>query len=137
VLKVIGGDFDKDGIRQFTVKFLNEDGGYGGNGYSTLVSTFYATETYKVLELDTRKLRATKEFLRNREENWIQYIEDMYWLVMALANLGEKPRAPQKIAEFVTMCQRRNAGFARSTDGIPTLEYTFYALSILRKTGVL
>jgi hypothetical protein len=137
VLKVIGSDFDKDGIRQFTLKFLNEDGGYGGEGYSTVASTFYATEIYKIIEANIRNFTATKEFLRKREENRVQYIEDMYWLVMALANLGEKTGAPQKIAEFVTMCQRRNAGFARSTYGIPTLEYTFYALSILKEVGVL
>jgi hypothetical protein len=137
VLETIGGDFDKDGIRRFTRKFLNEDGGYGGKGYSTLPSTFYATETYKMLGSDIGELTATKEFLRKREGKYVQYVEDMYWLVMALANLGEKTRAPQKVAEFVTMCQRRNAGFARSTYGIPTLEYTFYALSVLREVGVL
>jgi len=137
VLMIVGGEFNKDGIRRFTREFLNEDGGYGGKGYSTLASTFYATETYKMLGLDVPELTATKEFLRKREEEYVQYIEDMYWLVMALANLGEKTRLPQKVAEFVTMCQRRNAGFARSTYGIPTLEYTFYALSILREAGVL
>jgi len=137
VLKIIGGDFDKEGIRRFTQKFLNEDGGYGGKGYSTLASTFYATEIYKIIGLDARELSATKEFLRNREERRGQYIEDVYWLVMALANMGEKMRGPQEVAEFVIMCQRRNAGFARSTYGIPTLEYTFYALSILKEVGVL
>jgi len=35
-------------------------------------------------------------------------------------------------------CQRANRGFSRATAmGIPTLEYTFYALSILKEVGAL
>jgi hypothetical protein len=57
---------------------------------------------------------------------------------MGLANLGEKSNVPDRVMRFVMMCQRANGGFSRGTImGIPTLEYTFYALSILREVGAL
>jgi hypothetical protein len=59
-------------------------------------------------------------------------------LAEGLANLGDKPISPDRVNEFVLKCQRRNGGFARAPImGIPTLEYTFYALSILKEMEVL
>jgi hypothetical protein len=139
ILKIIGADFDRDKIIRFVSGFLRPDGGYGGKGYSTLASTFYATEIHKLLGNDTQKLIVTRDYLRKREENWqVQFIEDLYWLYKGLANLGEKPNFPDRTLKFVMACQRVNGGFSRATIiGIPTLEYTFYALSILREIGVL
>jgi len=139
VLKIIGADFDEQKVIRFVFRMLNPDGGYGGKGYSTLVSTFYTTEITKLLGVDTGKLNATRDYLRKREENWqVQFIEDVYWLVLGLANLGEKTNFPDRVTRFVMMCQRSNGGFSRATImGIPTLEYTFYALSILREAGAL
>jgi len=139
VLKIIGADFDRDKVNRFTLSFLRPDGGYGARGLSTLASTFYATEIHKLLGMEAAKLTATKDYLRKREENWqVQFIEDVYWLILGLANLGEKTNVPDRVTRFVMMCQRSNGGFSRATImGIPTLEYTFYALSILREAGVL
>ena len=68
----------------------------------------------------------------------MQFIEDLFWLVKGLANLGEKSIVPDRVVKFVMACQRRNGGFSRAMIlGIPTLEHTFYALSILREIGVL
>ena len=138
-LKDIGSDFDRERVIRFTTGFLRSDGGYGAKEYSTLASTFYATEIHKLLGVKSVKLSATRDYLKRREENWqVQFIEDVYWLVLGLANLGEKTNVPDRVTKFVMMCQRSNGGFSRATImGIPTLEYTFYALSILREAGVL
>jgi hypothetical protein len=139
ILKIIGAEFDERRITDFVLGERNPDGGYGREGRSTLASTFYATEIHKLLGNDIKELTATRDYLRKREENWqVQFIEDLYWLVKGLANLGEKPHFPDKTTRFVIQCQRENGGFSRATImGIPTLEYTFYALSILREIGVL
>jgi len=139
VLKIIGADIDEQKVSRFVFRMLNSDGGYGGKGYSTLASTYYATEIHKLLGVETGKLTVTKDYLRKREENWqVQFIEHLYWLVLGLANLNEKSNVPDRVMRFVMMCQRSNGGFSRATVmGIPTLEYTFYALSILREIGIL
>jgi hypothetical protein len=139
VLKIIGADFDRKKVNRFTFSFLRPDGGYGAKGYSTLASTFYATEIHKLLGVEMGKLTVTRDYLRRREENWqVQFIEDLYWLVLGFANLNEKTNVPERVTRFTMMCQRSNGGFSRATImGIPTLEYTFYALSILREVGVL
>lgn len=138
-LKIIGADLDRDRITRFVSSFLRPDGGYGVKGYSTLASIFYATGIHKLLGGDIKALTATRDYLRKMEKNWqVQFIEDVYWLVMGLANLNEATNVPDKVIRFVMMCQRANGGFSRATViGIPTLEYTFYALSILREVGVL
>ena len=139
VLKTIGADFDECKITDFVLGELNPDGGYGRERRSTLSSTFYATEIHKLLGHDTKTLNVTRDYLRKREENWqVQFIEDVYWLVLGLANLGGKTNVPDRVTRFVMECQRSNGGFSRATImGIPTLEYTFYALSILRETGIM
>ena len=139
ILKIIGADFDREKVNRFTYDFLRPDGGYGARGQSTLASTFYATEIHKLLGVDTRKLTATRNYLRRREKKWqVQFIEDVYWLVVGLHNLGEKTNFPDRVMRFVMDCQRQNGGFSRATImGIPTLEYTFYALSILERVGAL
>jgi hypothetical protein len=137
ILKIVNASFDKRRITDFVLGELNLDGGYGREGRSTLASTYYATEILKLLENDTSSV--TRDYLRNREENWqVQFIEDLYWLIMGLGNLGEKFNFPERAIEFVMECQRANGGFSRATAmGIPTLEYTFYALSILKEVGAL
>jgi len=139
ILKTIGANFDERRITDFVLGELNIDGGYGREGRSTLASTFYATEIHKLLGTDVGKLTVTRDYLRKREKTWqVQFIEDLYWLIMGLANLGEKSNVPDRVMRFVMMCQRANGGFSRGTImGIPTLEYTFYTVSILREIGVL
>lgn len=137
VLKIIGAEFNKQKVSRFVFRMLNPDGGYGGNGHSTLASTYYATEIHKLLGAETEKLNITRNYLRKRLDNWqVQFIEDLYWLVGGLVNMGEKTNYPDKISRFIRACQRSNGGFSRATImGIPTLEYTYYALSILKKIG--
>lgn len=139
VLKTIGADFNKQEVINFVSRFLNDDGGYGNKGRSTLASTFYATEIHRLLDFEIRRLDETKNYLRNWEGNWqVNFIEDLFRRVKALSNAGEKPAFPDKIVKFVMACQRSNGGFSRATImSIPTLEYTFYALSILEEVGTI
>ena len=49
VLRILGVDFDREKIACFVSGLLNVDGGYGRDDFSTLASTFYATEIHKLL----------------------------------------------------------------------------------------
>ena len=140
ILRIIGTDFDEQKVTSFVSSLLNQDGGYGKEGHSSLASTFYAAEIHKLLRIEIPRLTSTRDYLRDREDKrranfdkrQVDFIENLFWLVRGLANMGEKSNIPERITEFVMACQRANGGFARTTImGIPTLEYTFYALSIL------
>jgi len=146
VLRILGADFDREKIARLVSGLLNDDGGFGRNDFSTLASTFYATEIHRLLGTDMRKVTSTRGYLRDRETKWranfdigqVNFLEDLFWLVRGLSNLGEKSNFPDRVTRFVTACQRVNGGFSRAIImGIPTLEYTFYALSILSEVGVL
>ena len=138
-LQILKVDFDKQGVVRFALRSLNPDGGFGGQGHSNLATTFYATEILRLLGFDMESLAMTKEYLRERENGWqLNFIEDVFWVVEALANFGEKSNIAGRVTQFVRACQRDNGGFARATAiGIPTLEYTFYGVSILKEIGVL
>jgi len=134
ILTLLSIDFDKRQITDFVLKFRNEDGGFGKNHFSTLASTFYATEIFKLIEYSGDEFELTTSYLRSSENEWkLNFIEDVYWMSHSLTNLGQKPDLAEWIISFVKDCQRSNGGFARKgVMGIPTLEYTYYAVSILR-----
>jgi hypothetical protein len=137
ILRTLGAHFEEAQIARFVLGVLNRDGGYGEGGRSTLASTYYATAIHRLLRVGAKKLAAPRAYLRKKERAWqIQFIENLFWLVQGLANLGEESNTPERAASFVLECQRRGGGFARAPImGIPTLEYTFYALSILQELG--
>jgi hypothetical protein len=134
ILDRLGIGCDKKQIIEFALKFNNADGGFGSGHISTLASTFYATEILRFVGYTSTESTATKKYLRSRENIWqLNFIEDMYWLSGSLSNLNEKTQLCDWIVRFVTACQRTNGGFARKdVMGIPTLEYTYYAVSILK-----
>ncbi|MGA9047589.1 MAG: prenyltransferase/squalene oxidase repeat-containing protein [Dehalococcoidia bacterium] len=134
ILNRLGRDFNTQPIINFVLKFNNADGGFGNGRISTLASTFYATEIFKLIMYDGTKLKLTVNYLRDRENMWqLNFIEDIYWLSNSLCNLGQRVRIPERLISFVKACQRPNGGFARKdVMGIPTLEDTFYAVSILK-----
>ena len=147
VISILGLDFNGgENVTCFVSSLLNDDGGYGRNNFSTLASTFYATEIHKLLGVNIGKCASTRDYLRDSEAQWtanfdnnqVSFLEELFWLIVGLANLGEKTNFPDRITRFVMACQRVNGGFSRaSIMGIPTLEYTFCALSILSEVGVL
>ena len=139
ILNTVGAKPDEEKVSRFVSGLLNADGGYGRDGHSTGASTFYATAIQKLIGVDRGKPGITRDYLRRREENWqVNFLEELYWLVGSLANIGEKPKYPDKISGFVSECLRANGGFTRFTEmGITTLEYTYYALEVMKNTGII
>ncbi|MBN1160839.1 MAG: hypothetical protein JXA17_02680 [Dehalococcoidales bacterium] len=138
VLKVIGAPFDESKVNRFISSLLNHDGGYGRNGHSTLASTFYATAIYKLLGVNCPATSSTVSYLKKKKNYRMQFIEDLFWMVKSLVNLGERFHFRNEHINFVLKCQRDNGGFSRApVMGIPTLEYTYYALNILNEAGLL
>lgn len=133
----LGMDFDDLGVRKFVHRFLNEDGGFGGGGFSTLPSTFCAVQILNRLGVSAQELSPTVDWLSRRDAAIdMFYIEDVYWLVSALSALGVTPGRRNEAVDFVLTCRRESGGFARARFGIPTLEYTYYALEIIAALGV-
>jgi hypothetical protein len=132
----LGLELDSGSVSRFLLHFLNIDGGFGAHSFSTLASTFYAVQTLS--RLGYPPLDLTVEWLRRREVFWdVLYLEQLHRLVISLTALGEIVRERDRAIDFVLHCRRENGGFARARFGIPTLEYTHYALDILRTLEVI
>jgi len=142
VLKImiaVGMDFNQRKINKFVLKFCNDDGGFGKGNLSTLASTYYASEIFRLTGYDTSGLSATVKYLRDRSKIWrLNFIEDIFWVSNSLSNLGQRIELIDWMTSFVEACQRGNGGFARKdVMGIPSLEYTYYAVSILKALSYL
>lgn len=97
------------------------------------------TEIHRLLGTSATKLITTNAYLRGKEYCWrVQFIEDLYRLVLGLANLQEKSNVPERAINFVIKCQRPGGGFSRAIEmGIANLEYTYYALSVFSEVGAI
>ena len=69
---------------------------------------------------------------RDRGDGALSYLEHQFMGVKLCRMLGVEPAYPGAIREYVMACRRKNGGFARSGTGIATLEYTYYAVYILK-----
>jgi len=128
----LGMEFDYAGVRQFLFRFLNDDGGFGVNGFSTLASTFSAVQILSRLGVLPQELYATVEWLCRREAVWdVPYLEHLYWLASSLNVLGVAVGNRSRALDFALDCQHHGGGFARARYGIATLENTHYALEVL------
>jgi len=139
IMTALGMDFNQRGINDFVLKFGNEDGGFGKGNLSTLASTYYATEIFRLTGYDMSGLSATVKYLRDRSRIWrLNFIEDIFWVSNSLSNLGQRIELIDWMTSFVEACQRGNGGFARKdVMGIPSLEYTYYAVSTLKALSYL
>jgi len=134
----LGLEMERDGVLRFLFRFLNRDGGFGTNDHSTLASTYYAVQVLARLGVEKDELDATVRWLGRREAIWdLLYLEQVHRLVMSLIALNEVPRERQRAIDLVLDCRRENGGFARARFGIPTLEYTHYALEALSALEVM
>ena len=140
-------DFNTQETIKWLLGFKNEDGGFGTRGYSNINSTYYATASLLLLEINPKKLNDTIEFVRECEKpyggftvtpnNVTTYMEHTYYGVMTLDLLNEQSKYPTQTIEWILECQNKNGGFARSDLGISTFESTFQALTMLGKLGFL
>jgi hypothetical protein len=135
----LGMGYDDSQVVGFVLKFQNEDGGFGRGGISTLASTFYATGIFNLVGFHGDERALTLKYLRGKESVWqLNFIEDIYWISNSLVSLGQKPILADWMISFVSGCQRGNGGFARKdVMGIPSLEYTYYAVSIFKALSCL
>lgn len=118
----------------FVLSYVNRDGGFGEEGHSNLMSTYYAAEILTLIGHGLREITGLARYLREVERNWdkLYFLDQIFFLISAQSRLGQKPLSPEAICDFVLQCQRRNGGFARARPiGISTLEFTYYALAIL------
>lgn len=124
--------------------YINEDGGFGLPGHSTLTSTYYIVSTLNVIDrlssVDRRKVigyireceRPEGGFV-TRPENILPYIEYTFYGVDVLKVFGEKPNFPVEHLKFVLNCINRDGGFRRTVVlGISNLENVFYATLLLK-----
>jgi hypothetical protein len=128
---------DCERVSRFVLGFQNPDGGFGGNGHSTLASTYYAVATLPRLGRESSQLENAAAWLSDRAAmSPLDYLEHLYWLAAGLRRLGRKFVDEDRAIGFALACQRPSGGFGRAPVGIATLEYTHYALEILRDAGV-
>jgi hypothetical protein len=131
-------EVDRESVIRFLLGFQNPDGGFGGEGRSTIASTYYAVATLARLGLESSHLGKAADWLGGRRnDSMVSYIEQLYWLAAGLLAVGRPVPEPERAASFVLACWRPSGGFARAVTGIPTLEHTHYALSVLRATGAI
>ena len=128
---------DRERVSGFVLSFQNPDGGFGGNGRSTLASTYYAVATLARLGRETSELDRAAAWLSDRAKaSRVGYLEQLYWLVAGLHALGREIPHEDRAVDVVLGCQTPSGGFGRAHVGIATLEYTHYALEILRGAGI-
>jgi hypothetical protein len=126
----LGIKIPKKKIAGEILKTENENGGFGSN----LLATYYALKIIALAcreRLPRRKVEKTRNYLFKLwpKEN---YLENFFFIIDGLYSIGGPLPPQQAIYEFVCSCQRNNAGFSRArVIGIPTIEYTYYAIKIL------
>jgi len=131
--------FDKELVASIILSLLNKDGGFGRNQHSTLATTYFGVATLLCINFPLRIPELTLKYLRRREKE-TYFIEDLYYLKMASALLGERPSSPTRedSISYLLGYQNVTGGFARSRImGISTLEYTYYAISLLKQYGAI
>ncbi|MEM3423920.1 MAG: prenyltransferase/squalene oxidase repeat-containing protein [Nitrososphaeria archaeon] len=144
---LIGYGLGDDLIKRI-LDHVNDDGGFGLIGHSTLTSTYYVVSTLNVFDrlslIDRRKVvgyvreceRPEGGFV-TRPENILPYIEYTYYGVKALEIFGEKVNFPLEHIKFVLNCINKDGGFRRTIIlGISNLENVYYAVSLLKTLNV-
>ena len=59
------------------------------------------------------------------------FLENTWYALQGLVKLGSRPRDPAGCRRFVMLCETRSGGFSRQISAVPTLEYSFMAVSSL------
>jgi len=124
-------------IIDFVLSRKNDDGGFGKISDSQLATTYFALNILNLLSYPIKSLLKTKNYLKNE---WlkINYLEELYWMIEGMIMLNLSLPSSEQITLFLFDCLRDNGGFSRSRNlGIPTIEYTYYAVSILNKISCL
>ncbi|PIP32864.1 hypothetical protein COV53_03745 [Candidatus Gottesmanbacteria bacterium CG11_big_fil_rev_8_21_14_0_20_37_11] len=126
-------EIEEKRIIQFIFSLQNKDGGFGKIRDSQSATTYYALKILNLLSYPVKSLIKTKEHVK-REWSKVNYLEDLFWHIESLSLLKLPFPSSEQIILFLYDCFRDNGGFSRSRNlGIPTIEYTYYAVSILKR----
>ena len=132
-----GLPFDRERVVNSICGLSNADGGFGRRGRSTLATTYYAVQALSMLGHPLNERQHTLAFLEDQGRN-LYFLEDLYYLETTRLMLGGASSDTEGVVSFVLDCQRIGGGFARARPmGIPTLEYTYYGVSILKLLSTL
>jgi hypothetical protein len=124
-------DFNKQTIIDFVLSLQNNDGGFGQIRDSQISTTYYALKILTLLSYPLKYLSNTAIYTK-KEWLKVNYLEELYWVIESLVLLGQPLPSPEQVTLFLYDCRRDNGGFSRSRNmGISTIEYTYYAVSIL------
>lgn len=134
-LMQIYGIHDKEGkIPKFVLSLQNDDGGFGKIGGSQSATTFYALEILKG-EGGLHPHGKINDYVRS-DSHTVYYLEDLFWQMSCRKILHIPLPDRSYIIDFLNDCSRTDGGFSRSRNmGISTLEYTYYAVSLLTIFG--
>jgi hypothetical protein len=128
---------NKDAVARCILSLANKDGGFGYRRYSTLATTYLAVQSLALMGQSIKGSSTIIGFLEKREKS-VYFIEDLFYIMMIRSILNERPLSMGKnqAISFILGYQRANGGFARARIiGIPTLEYTHYAIALLKLLG--
>ena len=124
--------FNRERVVNSICALSNADGGFGRQGTSTLATTYYAAQILSMLGCLDKDSERILSFLNYRSQA-VYFLEDLFYLKATRSMLGVAPSDTEQVISFALDCQRTGGGFARARPmGIPTLEYTYYAVSILK-----
>lgn len=129
--------FGQAGTVDLVRSLRNPDGGFGRQGISTLATTCDAVRILNMLGYHPEEGERVLGFLESRERD-LYFLDDLYYLETARSILGGARSDTSRSAPHVLGCQRLGVGFARARPiGIPTLEYTYCAISIMKLVDAL
>ena len=123
---------DKKRVINFVLSLNNEDGGFGQNNNSNLMTTHHALS---ILNIFSYKIATTEETYNYLMSQWekCDYLEDVFYITESIILLKKPFTIAEKIFNFVSSCQRKDGGFSRCcVMGIQTIEDTYYAVKILK-----
>ncbi len=125
--------FEKKGVGEYIHQYQNMDGGFGKMNGSQLATTYYALLILDKIGLKQIGNKTTAAYLNQEFTNY-NYLEELYWIAKCLTLVDAKIPDFKRTKKFVAHCWREDGGFTRSQfGGITTIEFTYNAISILRK----
>jgi len=124
-------DFEKKALIEYASSLQNKDGGFGSIKGSDVSTTYYCLKILELLGQPFPQTRKIGKYLVNQFQS-ANYLEEYHWATEGLALLKKKIPDKNEVLLFLFFCYRGNGGFSRSQFiGIPTIEYTYQAVSIL------
>ena len=128
----LGVTIDQKRLINYVESLQNDDGGFGSIKESELSTTYYCLRILNLIGYPFPREKEIEQFLVEQFQA-ANYLEQYYWTIEGLVLLKREIPDKNLILAFLVASYCWNGGFARSQFiGIPTIEYTYYAVSILK-----